>query len=241
MPRPMPAVPLPRKALLHHGNVFLDVGVEGAAPALRARLANAMARAHHTMAARLPAILEAVSQNTVTHLLTAAFTSVIQGQLVPSGVSLQWMQLCRQVVCLPTGSDKQTGQHMYTPQNTDAGTCFMASFEAVCPTSGTLFSFNVVTGVVLINGRPPGCLPYEITQHPLFLGTFGSHTNFEVGARCPSAVSVPTTVWHRWTALVCGRWLSWACDSQTCEPYGPVLLNSNQRAESELFTVLICC
>ena len=53
-----------------------------------------------------------------------------------------------------------------------AGQCYEpACFEA--EHDGQLFSINVITGVVLVNGRPPMRLPSDILRHPLYLRTFG--------------------------------------------------------------------
>lgn len=57
-----------------------------------------------------------------------------------------------------------------------------ASFEAV-GSDGHLYSLNCLTGTVLEDGAPPGRLPSEILQHPLYLRTFavdGTPWGFEI-------------------------------------------------------------
>ncbi|KAG2492053.1 hypothetical protein HYH03_009551 [Edaphochlamys debaryana] len=53
-----------------------------------------------------------------------------------------------------------------------------ASFEAVGP-GGRLYSLNLLDGTVLFDGWPPSRLPKEVTQHPLYVRTFGDWS-FEV-------------------------------------------------------------
>jgi hypothetical protein len=57
----------------------------------------------------------------------------------------------------------------------DASSCF----DATSVSSSQLYSVNLLNGVLLINGVPPGFLPLSITQDPLYLRTFGSQ-NFEI-------------------------------------------------------------
>lgn len=52
-----------------------------------------------------------------------------------------------------------------------------ACYEAVYRSD--LFSVNLLTGSVLVNGAPPGLLPASITSEPLYGRTFG-RLNFEV-------------------------------------------------------------
>ena len=59
-----------------------------------------------------------------------------------------------------------------------AGEGLQASFEAV-GSDGRLYSINVLTGTVLEDGAPPGRLPLEVLQHPLYLRAFGKW-GFEV-------------------------------------------------------------
>ena len=51
-------------------------------------------------------------------------------------------------------------------------------FEAVTP-DGHLYSMNVLTGLVLLDGSPPRSLPADVLAHPLYQRTFG-HRDFEV-------------------------------------------------------------
>ncbi|KAG2494611.1 hypothetical protein HYH03_007376 [Edaphochlamys debaryana] len=53
-----------------------------------------------------------------------------------------------------------------------------ASFEAVGP-GRRLYSLNLLDGTVLFDGWPPSRLPKEVTQHPLYVRTFGGWS-FEV-------------------------------------------------------------
>jgi hypothetical protein len=47
---------------------------------------------------------------------------------------------------------------------------------------GCVYSINVLTGVVLVNGLPPSSLSSDILEHPLYKRTFGER-NFEVVSR----------------------------------------------------------
>lgn len=51
-------------------------------------------------------------------------------------------------------------------------------FEAVAQ-NGTLYSINILTGVVLFDGLPPGRLPKSVIEDPLYERSFGDR-NFEV-------------------------------------------------------------
>ncbi|WIA08443.1 hypothetical protein OEZ85_007880 [Tetradesmus obliquus] len=85
-------------------------------------------------------------------LLTAAVSGVLQR--APS--DLQWHQV--------TGSSSSSSS--------------MASFQAVSR-DRHLYSVNILDGTVLLDGVPPGRLPSDVLQHPLYRRTFGS-CNFEV-------------------------------------------------------------
>jgi hypothetical protein len=52
---------------------------------------------------------------------------------------------------------------------------FSACYEAICP-AGHLYSINLLNGVVLLDGNPPGVLPQNILDHPLYIRTFGKRT-----------------------------------------------------------------
>jgi Protein of unknown function (DUF3638) len=52
-----------------------------------------------------------------------------------------------------------------------------ACFE--CQKADRLFTINIITGVVLVDGLPPTSLPAEILEHALYRRSFGS-TNFEI-------------------------------------------------------------
>lgn len=45
-----------------------------------------------------------------------------------------------------------------------------------------LYSLNLLTGTVLLNGTPPSRLPASIREHPLFVRVFGANHDFEVSA-----------------------------------------------------------
>ncbi len=59
------------------------------------------------------------------------------------------------------------------------GSCLSTSMQAVGPAGDLLFT-SLLYGTVLCNGRYPGRLTREVTQHPLFVRTFEEATNSEV-------------------------------------------------------------
>ncbi|CAM9355098.1 unnamed protein product [Chrysoparadoxa australica] len=61
-------------------------------------------------------------------------------------------------------------------------------YEAVA--EGHLYSLNILSGVVLLDGNPPGRLPPTVIQHPLYKRVFGN-VNFEVKS---SSEAIHTTL-----------------------------------------------
>ncbi|PNH12760.1 hypothetical protein TSOC_000242, partial [Tetrabaena socialis] len=121
---------------------------------LRAQLEALHVRAHNVMAARIGDVLSAVAQR--PGILTGAVKRV---QLDRTPDALPWAQLAEAAV----GHQRRD----------------LASFEAVGPDGSRLYSINLLDGTVLFDGWPPSRLPKDITQHRLFLRTFGCCT-FEV-------------------------------------------------------------
>ncbi|WIA28503.1 hypothetical protein OEZ86_011046 [Tetradesmus obliquus] len=137
--------------LVKHGDLFLAAAGSAADefPALRVQCRQVMAR-------RLPAVLAALQQQPAggAALLTAAVSGVLQR--APS--DLQW--------------------HQVTGSSSSSSSSSMASFQAVSR-DRHLYSVNILDGTVLLDGVPPGRLPSDVLQHPLYRRTFGS-CNFEV-------------------------------------------------------------
>jgi hypothetical protein len=120
---------------------------------LAAQQAALRGRCHSTVARRLPELLALLAQpGAGAAALTAAVASVLQR----APAELPWQQLSG-----PAGEQ-------------------LASFEAVGP-DGHLYSLNVLNGTVLLDGAPPGRLPNDILQQPLYRRIFGA-SNFEVAA-----------------------------------------------------------
>ncbi|PNH12759.1 hypothetical protein TSOC_000243 [Tetrabaena socialis] len=120
---------------------------------LHAQLEALHVRAHNVMAARIEDVLSAVAQR--PGILTDAIKRV---QLDRTPDTLPWAQLTE-----AAGPQRRS----------------LASFEAVGPKDGRLYSINLLDGTVLFDGWPPSRLPKDITQHRLFQRTFGCCT-FEV-------------------------------------------------------------
>ena len=75
-------------------------------------------------------------------------------------------------------------------------------FEAVCKSNRAggdqiTYHVNILTGTVLVNGKPPQGLPSIILNHPLYVRVFGARCNFDVAELRPG-------VWQT-TKLVLGR------------------------------------
>ena len=109
--------------------------------------------------------LKVTSQNVMDCRLEAVLTAVVQdGRILSSAVN--------QIVELPEQP------HKWIPVDSSSKT---ACFELA--TKNQLFSINVRTGCVLINGMPPQSLPRGILEHPLYKRTFdssGTGIDFEV-------------------------------------------------------------
>ncbi len=69
-----------------------------------------------------------------------------------------------EVIIAPTGLSWRP----FLLEGMKASTCFEAVGRDKC-----LYTINVLTGAVLVNGSPPSSLPQAIQQHPLFKRTFG--------------------------------------------------------------------
>ncbi|KAG2455049.1 hypothetical protein HYH02_000874 [Chlamydomonas schloesseri] len=124
------------------------------------------ARAHNVMASRLQCLTELI-RGREDEVLTAAVASVLDDP----PASLPWQPLPY------TGAGVGAsflGQPPRPPQHV------MGSYQAVgLSDGGRLYSINILDGTVLFDGWRPSRLPKEITQHPLYLRTFGGF-NFEV-------------------------------------------------------------
>lgn len=141
--------------LVHHGCLFQE------GQAAQAELQLLATRAHGVMAARARDVKPLLWLKS----LTAAAARVLQR--IPATGDLRWELVPR-----------------YAPAVTDTGcssNCYdwCCGVQAVSP-DGDLYSINVLDGTVLCNGRHPGRLPREATEHPLFVRTFGAGVNFEV-------------------------------------------------------------
>ncbi|GLC49187.1 thioredoxin-disulfide reductase [Pleodorina starrii] len=149
--------------LIHHGRVFLPDA------SLRAALQPLVVRAHNVLASRAEALVAAVEApgQRGSALLTAAVARVLPGRTREELGDLTWRRL--------PGS--------------------LASFEAVGSVGsgsgedGELFSINLLDGTVLFGGWPPNRLPKEVTEHPLYVRTFGNW-NFQVAFSGADAKSV---------------------------------------------------
>ncbi|KAG2441624.1 hypothetical protein HXX76_003244 [Chlamydomonas incerta] len=110
------------------------------------------ARAHNVMASRVQRLRELISGREDA-VLTAAVASVLER----TPASLPWCKLVFPKM----------------PQQPES-----ASYQAE-GSDRRLYSINILDGTVLFDGCPPSRLPKEVTQHPLYLRTFGDF-NFEV-------------------------------------------------------------
>ena len=112
--------------------------------------------------------LRVTSQNVMDGRLEAVLTAVNEdGSILTSAVD--------QIIKLPEGP------HQWIPVDSTRKT---ACFELA--TEDQLFSINVRTGCVLINGLPPQSLPRGILDHPLYKRTFDTHgtgIDFEVSRK----------------------------------------------------------
>ena len=88
------------------------------------------------------------------YLLSGVLTEICKSVLVCTPLSLSWNQV-----------DKNTGCYDAVLNSDDGST--------------SLYSMNIITGVVLLNGKAKGKLEKSITSHPLYIKTFGDR-NFEV-------------------------------------------------------------
>jgi hypothetical protein len=127
-----------------------DLFASTAAGSIAGELPALRVQCRQVMARRLPAVLAVLQEQPA--LLTAAVSGVLQR----APPKLQWQQL-------PGSSNSSS---------------MMASFQAV-GSDGHLYSINILDGTVLLDGVPPGRLPNDVLQHPLYHRTFGS-CNFEV-------------------------------------------------------------
>eukprot|EP00899_Mesostigma_viride_P012817 jgi/Mesvir1/21536/Mv03977-RA.1 len=62
---------------------------------------------------------------------------------------------------------------------------------------GRLYSINVLSGTVLVDGNPPGRLPAAILEHPLYKAVFGDKS-FEVSVTADRVYCVTRPVGKRW-------------------------------------------
>eukprot|EP00899_Mesostigma_viride_P018047 jgi/Mesvir1/26243/Mv05721-RA.1 len=76
-------------------------------------------------------------------------------------------------------------------QVADSRACFHARSN-----DGRLYSINVLTGTVLVDGNPPGRLPAAILEHPLYRAVFGDKS-FEVSVTAAGMYSVTRAVGGR--------------------------------------------
>eukprot|EP00775_Hariotina_reticulata_P015337 gene15337-biopygen15567 len=110
--------------------------------AAAAELALLRVSCHNIMCKRLPD-LAAFFDKQPPELLTKAVSGILE--LVPA--DLQWKQISR------------------------AEWPATASYQAIS-SDGHVYSFNLLDGTVLLDGSPPGRLPREILEHPLYVRTF---------------------------------------------------------------------
>jgi hypothetical protein len=83
-------------------------------------------------------------------------------------------------------------------------TCYAASCG-----QGHLYSINLLTGAVLLDGFPPGRLPDSMLQHPLYLRTFGKFS-FEVNLNADGTFKTSSEIegcFYEFTELNDGRLL----------------------------------
>eukprot|EP00899_Mesostigma_viride_P003650 jgi/Mesvir1/13286/Mv16551-RA.1 len=82
-------------------------------------------------------------------------------------------------------------QNLSWEQVADSRACFHARSN-----DGRLYSINVLTGTVLVDGTPPGRLPAAILEHPLYRAVFGDKS-FEVCVTAAGMYSVTRAVGGR--------------------------------------------
>ncbi|EFJ48407.1 hypothetical protein VOLCADRAFT_91060 [Volvox carteri f. nagariensis] len=123
-------------------------------PKLREELTPLFVRAHNVIAGAIGPLMEAVVRR--PDILTDAVAAVLQ-QRTPR--ELTWRRLAA------------TGSFEAVSVDTSA--------TAGSGGSDRLFSINLLDGTVLFDGWPPGKLPKEVTEHPLYRRTFGEW-NFDV-------------------------------------------------------------
>ncbi len=150
--------------LVRHGSLFQEE--EG----VRRKLRRVGVAAQGVMAGRAEEVTEAV--RSCPQLLTAGVSRVLP-QTAKEG-ELDWQQL-QQL----GGHGNEHASELTDGEDGATPRIPLCSFEAVGPGSD-LYSVNLLEGAVLLNGRPPSRLPKEVTEHPLFVRTFGEGTNFEV-------------------------------------------------------------
>jgi hypothetical protein len=128
-----------------------DLFASAAAGSVAAELPALRVQCRQVMARRLSAVIAVLREEPEAAsraMLTAAVSRVLQR----APPKLQWQQV------------------------TDSSSS-MASFQAV-GSDCHLYSINILDGTVLLDGVPPGRLPSDVLQHPLYRRTFGS-CNFE--------------------------------------------------------------
>eukprot|EP00899_Mesostigma_viride_P028443 jgi/Mesvir1/8784/Mv02694-RA.1 len=81
-------------------------------------------------------------------------------------------------------------------QAADSRACFHAQSN-----DGRLYSINVLSGAVLVDGNPPGRLPAAILEHPLYKAVFGDKS-FEVSTTADGVHCVTRSVGGRWYEFV---------------------------------------
>ncbi|KAG2441635.1 hypothetical protein HXX76_003254 [Chlamydomonas incerta] len=135
-----------------HGLTFQDN------PAQLQELQLLRARAHNVMASRVQRLRELISgrEDAVLTAAVAAVASVLERTPAP----LPWYKpKCPKIA------------HQLAS---------VASYQAD-GSDKRLYSINILDGTVLFDGCPPSRLPKEVTQHPLYLRTFGDF-NFGVAS-----------------------------------------------------------
>jgi hypothetical protein len=153
--------------LVKHGDLFASAAagcVAAELPALRVQCRQVMAR-------RLSAVLSVLQgQPEAGSALLGAIRAVLHEQPAPGNALL---------TAAVSGVLQRAPPQLQWQQVTDnSSSSNMASFQAV-GSDGHLYSINILDGTVLLDGVPPGRLPSDVLQHPLYRRTFGS-CNFEV-------------------------------------------------------------
>jgi hypothetical protein len=135
--------------LVKHGDLFASA----AAGIVADELPALRVQCRQVMARRLPAVLSALQEKPAAG--NALLTTAVSGVLQRAPPKLHWQQV--------PGSNSSSST---------------ASFQAT-GSDGHLYSINILDGTVLLDGVPPGRLPSDVLQNPLYCRTFGS-CNFEV-------------------------------------------------------------